>query len=256
MDRRFFGASLDCAAREQVRQHTRLLLNRFTDCFGSVLCNTYICLPFGDSMKYRDGVLGLAGLVAYIITGSIGVIPFKFSTPIMAVIGFITVLYWRDPNFLGFLKDDYNFGSNKKNDLAVDPNDALEWLQNDFIPNHAGKRKLNLDATDSSNKKHYTKIQKVNENGEEKVKFGVIGRPLDMKESTMIAYVVHCDEGWAEYSGELHSSEDRLDPFNGRHQWIKNAGYKAKVEENQGQRSPGGVTVYQGPGNETEGSNQ
>jgi len=196
-------------------------------------------------VKFRDGVLALSGLVVYMVTGSMGLIPFKFSTPVILIIGFVAVLFWRDPNFLGFLDKDYSFGG-KNSELAVDPNDALRWLQEDYIPNQPGKRPLNLDSTSVENKKHFTKIQKVNENGEKKVKFGVIGRPREMKDREMIAYVVHCDEGWAEYSGELHDSEERLDPFNGRHQWISNAGYKAKVDDGSRGSRKGSVNIYQG----------
>lgn len=199
-------------------------------------------------MKFRDGALALAGLLGLIILGAVGAVPFNFSSIVLVGIGFMAVLFWRDPNFLGFLDKDYSIGGSRGSDLAVDPNDALEWLQEEWIPRHKGKRKLNLDHTSVENKKHYTKIQKVNENGEKKVKFGVIGRPQEMKDREMIAYVVHCDEGWVQYSGELHTADDRLDPFNGQHRWMQNAGYKAKVKDdgNDG-RGKGSVNIYQGP---------
>jgi len=197
-------------------------------------------------MKFRDGVLALAAIIGVIILGAVGAIPFTFSTIVLVGIGIVTALFWRNPNFLAILNKDYSIGSMRGNDLTVDPNDALEWLQDEWIPKHKGKKKLNLDSTSVQNKKHFTKIQKVNENGEKKVKFGVIGRPLDMKDREMIAYVVHCDEGWVQYSGELHTAEDRLDPFNGQHQWMQNAGYKARVDSGDGSRQKGSVNIYQG----------
>jgi len=199
-------------------------------------------------MKYRDGVLGLSILIFYLITGSLGIIPFEFSTLIVLAIGLIIVVYWRDPNFLGFLDGDYSIGGKRNSrNLVVEPNNVIDWLQKEKIPENPAYRLMDLDTTKDSNKKIFTRRQKVNENGEEKIKYGVIARPRNMMDREMIAYVVHCDEGDIEYSGNLHTSDDRLDPFNGRHQWMQNAGYKANLESDEQTVSrPGSVEIYQG----------
>jgi len=199
-------------------------------------------------MKFRDGVLGLTILIFYLITGSTGVIPFDFSTAVVLAIAVIAILYWRDPNFLGFLDGDYSIGGKKNDrDLVVEPNNVIEWLQKEKIPENPAYRLMDLDTTKDSNKKIFTRRQKVNENGKEKIKYGVIARPRNMMDREMIAYVVHCDEGDIEYSGNLHTSDDRLDPFNGRHKWMQNAGYKANLEDDAGSTSsPGSVEIYQG----------
>lgn len=180
-------------------------------------------------MKYNHILITLAVMtLATIVTGVRGIIPFKFSLPITAVVGGITLLYWWNPNILSDIQEKQG---NKKRE--VDPANALEWLNQEYIPKHSGYRKIDIDQTKDKNRKLYTKIQPVFENGEKKVKFGVVGRPKNVKKQESIAYVVHCDEGWVEYSGELHTSQERLDPFEGRHKWIENEGVKARTKKDE-----------------------
>ena len=197
-------------------------------------------MKFSHAVGLTVGELFLIG-----IFGETGIIPYSFTLPVFGGITVVALIFWLDPKDIPFLNSGMSFSSNSSRDLVVEPNNALEWLNKEKIPEIPAYRKLNLDKTDKANKKVYTRRQKVNENGEEKVKFGVVGRPKNMFDREMIAYVIHCDSGDIEYSGNLHTAEDRLDPFNGKHQWIRNAGYKAKVEEERDKPSTA-VNIHQG----------
>ena len=204
-------------------------------------------------MKFSHAVgIVVAELFLIGIGGETGIVPYSFTVPVFGGITVVALYFWLDPEDIPFLNSGMSFSSSSSRDLVVEPNNVLEWLNKEKIPEIPAYRKLNLDKTDESNKKIYTRRQKVNENGEEKVKFGVIGRPKNMFDKEMIAYVVHCDSGDIEYSGNLHTSEDRLDPFNGKHQWIRNAGYKAKVEEESSKPSTA-VNIHQGKPNVEKG---
>lgn len=194
-------------------------------------------------MKYSHAV-GFIVLEVFLIGvgGETGWIPYSFSIPVFGCITLVALLYLFDFGDMVF-GSNMGFGKRNSRDLVVEPNNVLSWLNEEKIPEIPAYRKLNLDRTSKDNMKIYTRRQKVNENGEEKVKYGVIGRPKNMFDKEMIAYVVHCDTGDIEYSGNLHTAEERTDPFNGKHQWIRNAGYKAKPEDETGSGSS--VEIYQ-----------
>jgi hypothetical protein len=199
-------------------------------------------------LKYSHLVAAfiVSGIVI-VVGGSTGFMPYRFSIPVAATILLVAGSYLLDYN-IPFLNG--SFSGNRTDDLIVHPNDVLQWLDEEKIPEIEPYRKLDMDSTSLSNQKFHTRIKKVNENGELKTKFGVVGRPLNQMDRESIAYVVHCDTGFIEYSGELHSAEDRLDPFNGKHKWLVNSGYKAKVEDTGDDRGrKGSVNIYQGDKN-------
>lgn len=189
-------------------------------------------------MKYWDAIgLGLVGGLILFGLWSSGL---KTAATIVALaMGSAGVIYYGDLNTgltTGFSKNS--------DDLEVTPNEALDWLQNEFIPNTQGHKKLNLDKTSDDNRDFFTKIQKVKEDGDKKVRYGVIGRPLNQKTTETIGYVVYCDEGWAEYSGQLYGKE-RKDPFKGKHSWMKTVGAKAAKMEEESKGSKTNFNIYQ-----------
>lgn len=247
----------DYAIRIKIRKPSRILPNRCSPKRNNVFHFTSVYISSGDTVKFSHAV-GLTVLTLFLIVvgGATNTVPYSFSIPVFGGLTLVALVFWLDPEQIPFTKNGVSFvGKSSSRDLVVEPNDALNWLNKEKIPEIPAYRKLNLDKTSEQNKKIYTRRQKVNENGEEKVKFGVIGRPKNMFDKEMIAYVVHCDTGDIEYSGNLHTADERTDPFNGKHQWIRNAGYKAKVEEETNKRKSTGVNIYQGPANNGKGEN-
>lgn len=198
-------------------------------------------------MKYSHIIgISLISLVAVVGLGESGVVPYSFSMPIVGVAGFLAIVYFFDPDFLN---GSTSFGGNKGRDLVVEPNDALNYLQekNKEIPGH---RKLDLDRTSTKNMQLHTARLTVNENGEKKTKYGVVGRPVDQHDKESIAYIVHCDEGDVEYDGERHTAEERKNPFYGT-KWVENAGYKAQVQDEDQGKPTTQFNIHQG-GSEVE----
>jgi len=192
-------------------------------------------------MKYSHIIgISLISLVAVVGLGESGVVPYGFSMPVVCVAVFLAVVYFFDPEFLS---GKNGFGG-KSSDLAVEPNEALSFI-NDEAKDIPGYRPLDLDRTSSNNMQLHTKKLVVNENGEKKTKFGVVGRPRDQNDKESIAYIVHCDEGHLEYDGERHGAEQRLNPFHGT-KWVQNAGYKAQMEEEDKGKPTTQFNIHQG----------
>lgn len=194
-------------------------------------------------MKYSHAIgLVVLSVFGMIGLGEAGVMPYSFSIPVVLVVVVLSGFYWKSPDWFEGGKKGFGGG-----DFAVNPQNALQWLQNDYIPSSPGYKKLNLDTTSKDNMKLHTDIQKVNENGEQKVKFGVVGAPLNQIDKESIGYIVHCNTGYVEYNGERHDSDSRLNPIQRNKQWLVSKGFNAKVEgDGQKKVNPSSVNIYQG----------
>lgn len=178
-------------------------------------------------MKYSHIlIISIASLAAVAGFGETGIVPYNFSIPIIGVVSVLTLFY--------YFSNGESFNRNSS-ELVVEPNEALSFV-NDKSREIPGYRPLDLDRTSKKNMQLHTKKLVVNENGEKKTKFGVVGRPENQNDKESIAYIVHCDEGHLEYDGERHGAQERLNPFHGT-KWVQNAGYKAQMDE-QGQGKP------------------
>jgi len=183
-------------------------------------------------------VLGMVGL------GELGVMPYNFSIPAVMVVMVLAGFYWKSPDFLSGKNKPSFYGSS---DLVVEPQEALEWLQNEYIPGQPGYKKLDLDKTSRNNMKLHTENTDIMINGESEPAFGVVGAPQNQHDKESIGYVVYCKSGRVDYNGERHTAESRLSPVERNKQWLVSKGFNAQVENREkDSREKGSVNIYQG----------
>jgi hypothetical protein len=196
-------------------------------------------------MKYSHAIIGVVTSISgMVVLGEIGVMPYSFSMPVVLLIAGVAVFYWKSPKWLQNKTVNMSYGNG---DYAVNPSNALEWLQNEKIPATPGYKKLDLDKTSTNNMRLHTEHLNVWENGEKQPAFGVVGAPLNQQDKEAIGYVVHCKTGKVDYNGQLHSAESRLSPIQQGKQWLINKGVNAQVKDQQSQpESQGSVNIYQG----------
>lgn len=197
-------------------------------------------------MKYSHIIsISVLSLIAVVGMGETGMVPYNFSLPIVGVVTVLSIVYFFDIELLSRGKGFTGGGKG----LEVEPNEALNFI-NEKSREIPGYRPINLDRTSKKNMQLHTKKLVVNENGEKKTKFGVVGRPEDQRDKESIAYIVHCDEGHLEYDGERHGADERLNPFHGT-KWVQNAGYKARVEDEK-QSPTTEFNIHQGKSGEVD----
>jgi len=145
--------------------------------------------------------------------------------------------------------DNLSVSSSRNYEMKLDPMDAPNFVNNRIkkkrdngIENPG--RPLNLDYTDPDNEKVRVKTKPAPRY--EKWFSIVLGRPRDQKSTESIAYLVDMSEGRImDYTGNLHTAEDRDKPFNGQYDYLFKEKYSNVSEKQNDQKEAGQfVTVH------------